>query len=373
MSPSPKVLVGSPLGSDERIEGRRKFYYVLDYLEAQDDSSKNQYSRPQLIRLTYEYALSEESRDNYLRAFFNALSLPIDSKENINVEEYRPKVFDFADYLLDDFFLPLTASAGKTARPSPTYHSAIQRVEEDIRTFVGTPDRISALRGDCLVRDRHRCVVSQRFDQVEAEIRFQKDGEDARDDGERALIEDPRSFDVLEVAHILPHSLTKPKASSRLDASREASLAILDMLDAGVTGLIEGTDIDKPRNAITLTHGLHHFFGNFKIFFEPLPDQPPHTYEIGSFLSTYTLRDPALPVTRTLHSADTCIIEPPSSRLLAVHCAVAHILKLSGAGDYIERLLRDAEEKGIQADGSTEVGRLVQLGLGGWLDGAVDI
>ncbi|OTB20190.1 hypothetical protein K445DRAFT_323905 [Daldinia sp. EC12] len=365
MPSSPEVSVGSPLGSDEQIEGRRKFYHILENLETQDDSSKPQYSRSQLVRLTYGYALSEESRDNYLRAFFKALSVPIDGQENINVEEYRPKVFDFADYLLDNFFLPLTASAGKTTQPSSTYHSAVQRAEEDIQTFVGTPDRVLALRGDCLVRDHHRCVVSRRFDQVEAEKRFQKDGEDARDDGERALIEDPRPFDVLEVAHILPHSLTKSKVSSRLDASREASLAILDMLDAGVTGLIEGTDIDKPRNAITLTHGLHHFFGNFKIFFEPLADQPPHTYKIGSFLSPYTLRDPALPVTRTLHLTDSCIIEPPSSRLLAVHRAVAHILKLSGAGDYIERLLRDAEEKGIQADGSTEVGRLVQLGLGG--------
>ena len=124
---------------------------------------------------------------------------------------------------------------------------------------------------------------------------------------------------------------------------------------------------------MTLTHGLHNFFGSFQIFFEPLPDQQPHTYRIDSFLPKYIFRDPALPVTRALYLTDTRTIDPPSARLLAVHRAIAHILHLSAAGDYIDRLLRDAEEKGILADGSTELGRLLKLGLDGWLDNPVCI
>lgn len=143
------------------------------------------------------------------------------------------------------------------------------------------------------------------------------------------------------------------------------------MFDNGITHLIEGTDIDRPRNALTLTHGLHNLFGSFQVFFEPLPDRQPHTYKIGSFLPKYIFRDPALPVTRTLYLTDTRTIDPPSPRLLAVHRAIAHILHLSAAGDYIDKLLRDAEERGIQEDGSTELGRLVKLGLGGWLDSTI--
>lgn len=82
--------------------------------------------------------------------------------------------------------------------------------------FAGTPDRVSALRGACLIRDRHRCVVSRKFDQVEAAVRFQKDGDGARDDDGILLFEDPQPFDALEVAHILPHSLTKANAGSQL-------------------------------------------------------------------------------------------------------------------------------------------------------------
>jgi hypothetical protein len=57
-------------------------------------------------------------------------------------------------------------------------------------------------------------------------------------------------------------------------------------------------------------------------------------------------------------------IDPPAERLLALHSAIAHILYLSGAGDYIEKILRDMEEGGVvKEDGSTQLGVLVNLAL----------
>jgi len=141
------------------------------------------------------------------------------------------------------------------------------------------------------------------------------------------------------------------------------------MFDMGVAYVIEGLEIDRPQNAMTLTHTLHHLFGDFRIFFEPASgdQQPPHTYRIGAFLPRFFPQDPPLPIIRTLYLSENRTIEPPSPRLLAVHCAIAHILHLSAAGAYIDRILQDAEEHGIRADGSTEIGRLVTLGLKqGW-------
>jgi len=269
------------------------------------------------------------------------------------------------------------ASTKKTPQPSPAYHSAIQRAQ-GAQGFVGTPDRISALRGACLVRDRHRCVVSRRFDLKEAINRTERDGEDARDDDGVLLIEDENLMNTLEVAHILPHSLTKanpgaplvrPRMTTQIililtaqDPSKEAALAILNMFDMGIAYLIEGADIDRPRNALTLTQQLHQLFGEFRIFFEAT-DQP-HTYRIGTFLPRHLVRDPPLPITRTLYVAESRAIDLPLPRLLAVHYAIAHILHLSAAGAYIDSILWDAEEHGIRADGSTELGRLVHLGLG---------
>ena len=56
------------------------------------------------------------------------------------------------------------------------------------------------------------------------------------------------------------------------------------MFDSGVAHLIEGVEIDRPRNALTLTHKLHRLFGDFEIFFQPVEGQEHHTYRIDSFL-----------------------------------------------------------------------------------------
>lgn len=145
---------------------------------------------------------------------------------------------------------------------------------------------------------------------------------------------------------------------------------ILNMLDCDVSHLIDGVNIDWPFNAISLTHDLHIHFDDFDVFFEPVPGQE-HTYRIDTFLPLIFLE--GVLVTRKLYLTNVQSIEPPSPRLLAIHCAIAHILHLSGAGQYIDNILRDMEEMGIREDGSTELGRMMKLRLGGWLDGGVDV
>ncbi|RYO88588.1 hypothetical protein DL763_005932 [Monosporascus cannonballus] len=356
------------LETDQRIKAKNRFYSIVTHFDtAENNSNRSPYKRSQLIRYTYEYALSEASKNNFLLAFFQAMGLSIDKDGDSNFEEIGSAFFDFADYLLDNFFLPLKASGKETPQPSPAVHSAVQRAQggEETQGYIGTPDRISTLRQFCLVRDRHRCVISRRFDQREAISRFDRNGDDAQDD-DGALLSGETSFEVLEVAHMLPHSLTKVDIGLQMDPSKEAALAVLNMFDNGIRHLIEGVDIDRPRNAITLTHSLHNLFGDFKIFFEPVPGgEQSHTYQIDSFLPTYVSRTLGLPLTRTLYLTSDRTIDPPSPRLLAVHRAIAHILHLSAAGEYIDRLLRDADKKGIPEDGSTDLGRLVQLRLGG--------
>lgn len=135
------------------------------------------------------------------------------------------------------------------------------------------------------------------------------------------------------------------------------------MFDFGVIHLIEGNNIDRPGNAITLTSALHAFFGNFKVVFEPTEEK--HKYIIRSLLHPSILPD--FPVTCTLNLTENRTIEPPSPRLLALHRAIANIMHLSGAAGYVDEILRDMEFKDTRADGSTELGYLVFLRMSGWL------
>lgn len=139
------------------------------------------------------------------------------------------------------------------------------------------------------------------------------------------------------------------------------------MFDHGAALLIDGADIDQPYNAMTLTSEFHHCLGKFQVYFDSVPDKE-NTYEIKTFLPPSFLRD-YIPVTRTLYLAPDRSIGPPSRRLLEIHNVIANILHLSAAGGYIERILDDAE-KSVGPNGSTELGRLVGLRLGGWIGSA---
>jgi len=139
------------------------------------------------------------------------------------------------------------------------------------------------------------------------------------------------------------------------------------MFDPDVIHLIEGVNIDGPINALTLTHDMHHLLGSFQAYFEPAINgvHTNHTYKIDSIDPEQFFRNPPFPVIRS----DNRSIDPPSARLLAIHRAIAKILYLSAAGEYINRILDDLDELVINEDGSTELGHLVGLRLNGWLHG----
>lgn len=110
---------------------------------------------------------------------------------------------------------PVKASGQRTAQPSPAHISAIERAQGETHGgYLPTPDRVSVLRGLCLLRDHRRCVVSRKFDRKEAISRFQRHGGNFLDDERNQLRGQP--FATLEVAHIIPHSLVQADAGGQL-------------------------------------------------------------------------------------------------------------------------------------------------------------
>lgn len=108
----------------------------------------------------------------------------------------------------------MRASSKKTPQLSPSFNSAIREAQNGgVQEFAGTPGRLSALRRDCLIRDRNRCVITRRFDYNKAREIIQR-GEVVTDDDGNPLPAD--QLDRLEVAHILPHALTKLESGSEL-------------------------------------------------------------------------------------------------------------------------------------------------------------
>ncbi|KAK1142637.1 hypothetical protein N8T08_007441 [Aspergillus melleus] len=264
------------------------------------------------------------------------------------------------------------ASSAKTPQRTPLSLSSNQHAP------TGNKGRASKLRQECLKRDRHRCVVSRKFDRAEAKKRLEQNENSNDDAGE--LLRNQRSdqFEYLEVAHIIspiPSRRFRLKSQNwyadpvvEQSDSKKAALYILDMFGPDIGPLIAGPEIDSPYNALTLTLNHHRLFGEFEIYFEQKDPSLGRTYTIDPTERRPFLRDSLFPVTRTLDLSPELMIDPPASKLPTVHCAIAHILKLSGAGEYIEKTLREITEVCVSADGSTDLGRPVRSRLGNYLN-----
>lgn len=213
-----------PLDPAHRASAKRRFDQIINHFESESiRPGRDKYDRVKLVSLTYDHSTSEKSKDRLLAAFFAFAGLSITVDEDINFEdptrqdELRASLDNFADYLFDNFFLPLKASTKKTPQPSPASHSAVTSTQRQGHIFAGTPERIANLRGACLIRDRYRCVISHKFDQAEALKRFglqrRGQGEACDQDGQPLA---GQRFEPLEVAHILPHSLTQLDSGGEL-------------------------------------------------------------------------------------------------------------------------------------------------------------
>ena len=95
------------LSREQRDQATRIFNAIIEALEPLQHS-KGSYKQISLVRLTYEYARSEASRDNFLRFFFQQTQIPseITDLDLIRSCDYGPQVSVFADTLIENFFLP---------------------------------------------------------------------------------------------------------------------------------------------------------------------------------------------------------------------------------------------------------------------------
>jgi hypothetical protein len=109
-NPSPQ-----PLNPEQRTQTRRTFNQIIAYYEPLQ-TNNGPYKRITLIHLTYKYALSETSQNNFLRYFFEYVAISMEKDIHFDdwdaeqKNELESGLTDFADFLLNNFFLPCKAS-----------------------------------------------------------------------------------------------------------------------------------------------------------------------------------------------------------------------------------------------------------------------
>lgn len=107
------------LSADEHAGAVRQFYHILQHFESIEQNQRHsrsptggqRYSQTLLVRYTYEYACTQQSRHVFLRAFFRSMQLSLEDEEELDFKvgqveaDIGSALFNFAEHLLDNFYL----------------------------------------------------------------------------------------------------------------------------------------------------------------------------------------------------------------------------------------------------------------------------
>ncbi|GBE87980.1 hypothetical protein SCP_1202060 [Sparassis crispa] len=256
-------------------------------------------------------------------------------------------------------FSGLTVKAAKGATPAvstPPSRSSIDLTAEQMdRLLEEAPQDHRAAKLLCLVRDNYRCVVTGRYDAATDRSKYLED----------KTFVPPTPIAPTKLAHITAESTySNIKGGTSLFSSDEncpsprsyaASVwAVLDHF--GKVGVVDHQlnegGMHRLQNVMTMSLDAHIFFNALEIWFK----------EIGA--DRYRLcaqRDSVLTVlgvdinNPVIQLATTDAGLPlPDPRLLSLHATCAKVAHLSGAGEYIDAILRDMEElKLLASDGGS--------------------
>ncbi|KAH9008972.1 hypothetical protein EDB84DRAFT_1280840 [Lactarius hengduanensis] len=195
-----------------------------------------------------------------------------------------------------------------------------------------------------LVRDNFKCIVSGKYDYQSV---MQNNGLKAA-----AFSFSSPGTGGTQCAHIIPSSTTKNILDSKDKHEHAASFwTILDCFGyKGFPQKMTGKKINSLDNVMTLELNIHNWFDQLAVWFEA--EGSPNTYTIKAIeplVLAHYCKDSK--ITLTSERSDLPLPNPDYLEIHAACCRVAH---LSGAGEYMDKVLEDLEDTHVLSeDGSS--------------------
>lgn len=369
-------------GADEAISDEDLVEITTEAEEEDEDDDEDDDGTVHLhrfFRCLYQYSPKEAGRANIVRMVLHGLFPPLSTSTNpvsdrslkcilprarcwlrytpTQKEPIYQTLAAFAADFLDGFFVPLKAQGRSTPRVS-SFISPTTRSE--VGPLQGTASRLRNLRALCLLRDGNRCVITGQFDRGHID-RLLKTSTRAQ----RRMLQ---SGYHTEAAHIIPHALNAlDSTTGSLAPSQHFVWRVMNMFDPGISAALEGSLIDTPANALILLPELHQRFGRLECYLEEVAANTYTAHHVRRCLPLNEFYNPRAAQLEFRNHEPAGIPQSalPCRRLLHFHRACCLILSMSGAAEYVERLLDDTEElicKGVlQADGSSDFTLMMRL------------
>ncbi|KIM40633.1 hypothetical protein M413DRAFT_446058 [Hebeloma cylindrosporum] len=257
-------------------------------------------------------------------------------------EKGEDTVINLATAWMEQLFLPIMA----ISRILNTKPNSSRSPEPEAWNF----------RKELSKREEHRCAFTGAFDVYRRQALYEH--------GREAEVPDGCFYATRAATHIIPRSLNDFSGKGTdLEIGVAAYTCDLDILQSWTQIDLQplaGSGINSASNGIFMSTMAHETFRTFQLYLDK------DTYPTNP--NKYRLRTirPAILATGKeevdieFRSLAQSGVDPPNPALLSAHAAIAKVLNLCGAGRYVEKVERDAEDCGIlREDGETDVAILL--------------
>ncbi|KAF8889169.1 hypothetical protein CPB84DRAFT_1733076 [Gymnopilus junonius] len=228
---------------------------------------------------------------------------------------------------------------------TPRSHPSAPSFDTQRQAFSGlleaTPSSHDKAKKRALYRDHYRCIISGKIDTASVNAGL--------------VVPQPGELEgKTQASHIFDRSTNEGLGDPNKSAYAASAHAVL--LRFGQLRSIEelnGAGVHRLQNVLTLETGLHEFFDSLEIWLEKIDADDPdrHRYKLAAIRPSIPEYGRQIELT----TPDPVEYPLPDPRYLRLHAACARVAHLSGAGEYIEKALRDIEDIGVLAnDGGSD-------------------
>ncbi|KAH8828859.1 hypothetical protein DL96DRAFT_1595805, partial [Flagelloscypha sp. PMI_526] len=236
----------------------------------------------------------------------------------------------FTDYFVRAFKKYRGTPTPRSHPSRPSFDSDNSRLLDSITT---APTSYAEAKKQALIRDNFRCVVTGKYD-LEAPV------------DPRIIIAAGYGLST-ELAYIMPEyryfDLNKDPEEKDYSAS---VFAVLKCFGYDVIQL-DGDRVHSLFNVMTMSYDYRDHFNRLRIWFERT--NTPNCYTCQTCMEIIQVPDMI-----TFTTPDATKLPLPRPELLALHGTCAKVAHLSGAGEYVDRILKDLETVDeLAADGTS--------------------
>jgi len=208
------------------------------------------------------------------------------------------------------------------------------------------PQHHDQAKKKALVRDNFRCIVTGRYDGASVAKNHELKEE---------MYKSRTPTCNTQCSHIFPQSTNMVISGSNEDgAKHEYAATVWTILKCfgyeDLPGRLKGAGVHSLDNIMTLQLDIHSWFDQLQVWFEAV-DGKENTYNICATEQAHLWTCKPNPIEFKSAYPDLPLPNPTYLRIHAACCRVAH---LSGAGEYMDKILEDLEDiRVLSKDGSS--------------------